>query len=176
MQKVVIGSKNPVKIECVKRAFQSCFSNSEFEFIGVNVASSVSDQPMTDEETRAGAHNRAKNSMAELPEARYFVGVEGGLDQLDDQLYAFAWIVILRKDGKIGESRTSTFTLPEAVTKLIHQGVELGHADDQVFGRVNSKQSNGAVGLLTKDIVDRTTYYEQAVTLALIPFMNEGFY
>jgi len=167
MQKVVIGSKNPVKIECVRRAFKTCFSDQGFEFVGVGAASNVSDQPMSEEETRTGAHNRAKNSMAELSGAEYYVGVEGGLDNLDDQLYAFAWIVIYSSNGKIGESRTSTFTLPEAVTKLIHEGVELGHADDQVFGRVNSKQGNGAVGLLTKDIVDRTTYYEQAVTLAL---------
>jgi non-canonical (house-cleaning) NTP pyrophosphatase len=52
----------------------------------------------------------------------------------------------------------------------------LGHADDRVFGRENSEQTNGAVGLLTKDLIDRTAYYEHAVVLALVPFVNPGLY
>lgn len=52
--------------------------------------------------------------------------------------------------------------------------MELGHADDQVFGRVNSKQESGSVGLLTDNVVDRAGFYTQAMILALIPFKNEG--
>ncbi len=55
-----------------------------------------------------------------------------------------------------------------------NQGLNLGDADDQVFRRTNSKQGSGAVGLLTDDVVTRTTLYEQAVILALIPFKNPG--
>lgn len=36
-------------------------------------------------------------------------------------------------------------------------GMELGEADDHVFERSNSKQEDGAVGLLTKGLIDRTT-------------------
>ncbi len=68
------------------------------------------------------------------------------------------------------------FTLPEAVAALIRQGQELGAADDLVFGRVNSKQEQGAVGLLTGGVVDRTQLYAQAVVLALIPFKHRGLY
>lgn len=62
--------------------------------------------------------------------------------------------------------------LPQEVASLVRQGVELGIADDRVFGRSNSKQSNGAVGLLTADLIDRQRYYEHAVILALVPFKN----
>jgi non-canonical (house-cleaning) NTP pyrophosphatase len=62
--------------------------------------------------------------------------------------------------------------LPLEVANLVRSGVELGIADDQVFGRSNSKQSNGAVGLLTADLINRQQYYEHAVVLALIPFKN----
>jgi non-canonical (house-cleaning) NTP pyrophosphatase len=41
-----------------------------------------------------------------------------------------------------------------------------------VFGRSNSKQQNGSVGILTHDVIDRTAYYVHAVILALIPFVN----
>jgi non-canonical (house-cleaning) NTP pyrophosphatase len=54
--------------------------------------------------------------------------------------------------------------------------MELGDADDLVFGRQNSKQKSGAVGLLTHNRVTRRTLYEQAVVLALIPFINPDLY
>jgi non-canonical (house-cleaning) NTP pyrophosphatase len=54
--------------------------------------------------------------------------------------------------------------------------VELGEADDCIFGRSNSKQINGAVGILTADAVDREELYAHAVLLALIPFLNPTLY
>ncbi len=71
-----------------------------------------------------------------------------------------------------GKARTGAFMLPQEVANLVRSGIELGHADDQVFGRSNSKQTNGAVGLLTADLIDRQRYYEHAVILALVPFKN----
>jgi non-canonical (house-cleaning) NTP pyrophosphatase len=54
--------------------------------------------------------------------------------------------------------------------------MELGAADDLYFGRSNSKQANGAIGLLTGDVLDRVRYYEQAVIMAFIPFKNQKLY
>jgi non-canonical (house-cleaning) NTP pyrophosphatase len=88
---------------------------------------------------------------------------------------AFAWVVIL-SNNKTGKARTASFQLPPAVVKLIDQGMELGHADDLVFKRDNSKQKNGAVGILTNDLIDRVSYYEPAVVMALIPFLNIDLY
>jgi non-canonical (house-cleaning) NTP pyrophosphatase len=62
------------------------------------------------------------------------------------------------------------------VADLIRQGKELGEADDIVFGRNNSKQENGAVGLLTGDVINRAQLYEMAVILAFIPFKNLDLY
>ncbi|MDD5645622.1 MAG: DUF84 family protein, partial [Candidatus Bipolaricaulis sp.] len=66
--------------------------------------------------------------------------------------------------------------LPDAVAQLVRQGMELGAADDRVFGRMGSKLDQGAVGLLTGGIIDRTALYEHAVILALIPFRNDALY
>ena len=76
----------------------------------------------------------------------------------------------------MGKGRTGAFFLPESVANLVRHGKELGEADDIVFGRSNSKQANGAIGILTGDVVDRTQLYEQAVILALIPFKNPQLY
>ena len=88
---------------------------------------------------------------------------------------AFAWVYILDKQFH-GKSRTATFQLPKAVCDLINQGVELGKADDIVFKRENSKQKGGAVGILTHSLINRVDYYEPAVILALIPFVNPDLY
>ena len=45
-----------------------------------------------------------------------------------------------------------------------------------IFGRTNSKQGNGAIGILTNDLVTRTDLYEHAVLLALAPFITPDYY
>lgn len=171
MQTIIVASRNPVKIEAARQGFNRLFPDEIFTVSGVDVPSGVSDQPMTDAETYQGARNRAAAARAAQPDAAYWVGIEGGLSDWGDDLLGFAWVVVLRGD-LVGRSRTATFSLPQEIVTLIHQGIELGEADDIVFRRRNSKQGNGAVGILTGDVIDRTTYYAHAVTLALIPFKN----
>jgi len=174
-KKVIIGSRNPVKIEAVRQAFERVFPARTFMFEGVNIPSGVSDQPMTDAETRAGARNRAEAARRERPRADYWVGQEGGLEAHDDQLHAFAWMVV-RSAERMGEARTGTFMLPPPIAELVRGGMELGDADDQVFGLTNSKQEDGAVGLLTHRMITRTAYYREALILALIPFVQPDLY
>jgi len=176
LKKVYIGSKNPVKIECTRIGFEKMFKDiSSYEFIGKSVSSGVSDQPMTSEETLSGATNRARNLQTRYPDGDFFVGIEGGIQQIGDEMEAFAWIVIIGNHIS-GKAQTSTFQLPPKIVELIREGVELGHADDIVFNRKNSKQGNGAVGILTHDVIDRVEYYRHAVILALIPFLNTKLY
>tara|TARA_R110001592_G_scaffold68488_3_gene209821 strand:- start:3975 stop:4505 length:531 start_codon:yes stop_codon:yes gene_type:complete len=176
MISVVVASKNPVKIKCTEQAFKEVFKNEALAFTGINVPSNVADQPMSDKETLQGARNRAKNAQSANPKADYWIGIEGGIAETEEgEMQAFAWISIISKNQK-GEARTATFTLPPKIAELIHQGIELGVADDMVFKRSNSKQSNGAVGILTHDLIDRAEYYRPAIVLALIPFINPELY
>ena len=168
---LIIASTNPVKIQSTLHGFRLMFPSETFTAEGLSVPSNVSDHPMSDEETLQGARNRAANARVAHPKADYWVGIEGGCEEKHAELWTFAWIVIIQADV-IGKARTGAFMLPQEVASLVRSGVELGHADDQVFGRSNSKQSNGAVGLLTADLIDRQRYYEHAVVLALIPFKN----
>jgi inosine/xanthosine triphosphatase len=174
MINVIVGSTNPIKINAVKLGFQSIFKDENINVKGIVAHSGVSDQPTSDEETFIGASNRAKQCKhAEVGD--YFVGIEGGVDDSVNGMVAFAWVSI-HSGKKVGQSRTSTFELPAAIVDHIRNGIELGKADDLVFGTVNSKQKGGAVGLLTHGALDRTNYYAQAVTLALIPFINQNLY
>ena len=177
--KIVVASTNPVKIQAVRNGFARMFPGQDFDITAVSVPSGVSVQPSSDAETLQGALNRARNAAKVHPQADYWVGVEGGNDQDDEvfagEMFTFAWIVVQSSD-RLGKGRTGAFYLPSAVADLVRQGLELGEADDIVFGRSNSKQANGAIGLLTRDVIDRAGLYEPAVIFALIPFINPDLY
>jgi inosine/xanthosine triphosphatase len=171
--KIVLASENPVKLDAVRNGFDIFFKRVEIECI--STTSGVSSQPLTDRETLLGARNRVFEARKRIHGADFWVGIEGGVQAEENGLVAFAWVVI-HSAGKSGESRTATFPLPEKVAHLIAGGLELGVANDMVFKTFNSKQKNGAVGLLTKNKTNRTELYKQAVILALIPFVNPGLY
>lgn len=176
MKKIVVASKNPVKLNATLSGFQRMFPNETFKVEGVSVESGVNDQPMTDAETLQGAQNRAANARLAQPDADYWVGLEGGVEKQGTEMAAFAWMSIESKNDLSGKGKTGTFFLPPEVTRLIESGKELGEADDIIFGRTNSKQEGGAIGLLTDDVIDRTSYYTEAIVFALIPFKNPGYY
>jgi inosine/xanthosine triphosphatase len=206
MPLIIIASTNPVKIDATRLGFEKMFSQdaesilrlrgasaqdttpkSNFHFQGVDVPSGVSHQPMTDAETLTGARTRAENARIARPKADFWVGIEGGVEirgegegekrsgGKEERMDAFAWVVILGQDLS-GEARTGTFQLPPEITRLVREGVELGHADDMVFQRSNSKQKDGAIGILTDGLIDRTAYYVHAVMLALVPFKKRELY
>ncbi len=175
MPRISVASQNPVKLRASLAAFQRVFPDLTFEARGVSVPSGVSDQPTSASETLQGAQNRAANARVAQPESDYWVGIEGGIEQTAQGMRCFAWVQVLGRDGRVGCGQSAVFFLPREVANLVQAGLELGEADDRVFGRVNSKQGNGAIGLLTGDAVDREAYYLQAVIMALVAFKNPQF-
>ncbi|WP_045406038.1 inosine/xanthosine triphosphatase [Vibrio jasicida] len=166
-RKVVIASLNPAKIKAVESAFQSAFPEQRFNFFGVSVPSEVSDQPMTNDETRRGALNRVRNAKTEMPNADFYIGLEAGIEGK----VTFAWMVIESETHR-GESRSASLMLPPEVLEKLEHANELGDVMDEVFGTDNIKQKGGAIGLLTQNQLTRSSVYHQALILALIPFTN----
>jgi inosine/xanthosine triphosphatase len=175
MKSIILASTNPVKRDAVLTGFLRMFPDDEFYINSLETPSGVSDQPLDSRETLQGALNRSAQAAAVHPEADFWVGIEGGVENMEGDLAAFAWVVVRSSQG-LGKSRTGTFILPPTVAELILAGKELGEADDIVFGRTNSKVENGAIGLLTGDIINRAELYAHAVVLALVPFKNTELY
>ncbi len=175
MKRIVVASKNPVKARAALNGFRRVFPEETFEVETVSVASGVSDQPLSDDETLRGARNRARAAMERVPDADAWVGLEGGVEERPEGLASYAWIVVLSR-GQEGRAQTGVFFLPDRVADLVRSGTELGHAIDEVFERSGSKRSGGAVGVLTDGAMDRTELYEHAVVLALVPFRRPELY
>ena len=171
---------------------------------GFDVESGVEAQPMGDEETQLGAQNRAvaayrayRTKFQTFPHLA--VGLEGGLEWSSDKkiLFCMAWMCCYGKRNHLvvdlltssdstcyhgdkkpifGLAKTASFPMPPPIAKLIKEGLELGHADDKVFNRTNSKQGSGTVGILSNGIIDRSAYYEHALVLALAPWIRPDVY
>ncbi|MEK7582899.1 MAG: inosine/xanthosine triphosphatase [Patescibacteria group bacterium] len=174
--KIIVASKNPVKINAAREGFIKMFPGESCDVEGIDIPSGVSHQPNGDEETFAGAKQRTETASQLHPDADFWVGIEGGVEEREGELAVLGWVVIKSHEGKWGKGGTGKFFLPHRVMELIHQGKELGDANDLVFHKSGSKQGSGATGLLTGDVITRTMYYIDAVVLALIPFKNTELY
>ena len=169
-----VGSKNPVKLGCVADAVREFWPAAQV--IGVEVDSGVGAQPDSERQIYTGAFNRARAALAAVPEARYGVGLEGGVLEQDDGMWAFAWAVVVDRDARVGKGKTGHFLLPEGVAGLVREGLELGAADDRFFGRSNSKQQEGAIGILSDGRLTRHALYRQGVVFALLRFLHPEYY
>lgn len=168
--RIAVGSTNPAKVHAARDGAARMLG--EVEATGVHVPSGVSAQPHGDEEMIAGAEARASRALAAVAGASYGVGLEGGVDEHGGRMFACAWCAVADRSGRLSLACTGRFELPPAVAELVRQGVELGDADDRVFGRANSKQQEGAVGLLTRGRFTRASFYAEAVALAFIRVTN----
>ncbi|WP_299018786.1 inosine/xanthosine triphosphatase [uncultured Photobacterium sp.] len=171
MSSVIVASANPAKISAVAEAFSTAFPAQTFSFQGISVASEVRDQPMCADETLTGARNRINNARKQVPEADYYVSIEAGID--GDS--TFAWMVVENSTQR-GEARSASLPLPPKALDKIHQGIELGDVMDEMFNQTNVKQKGGAIAMLTNHKLSRSSVYQQALILALIPFMNQDLF
>jgi inosine/xanthosine triphosphatase len=175
--KVLVGSRNPVKIAAVRDVFSRYFG--DVAVIGVEVDPAVPAQPVGDQ-TFAGAENRAraldKASRQQGLDAAYCVGIEGGIVRAGNRWFAFGAVCILDANGRIAVGTSPQFSLPDAITNELLAGVELGDVIDRMSGEENTKQRGGAVGFLTRGQLDRQDLYAQGIVVALIPFLNTTLY
>lgn len=168
---VAVGSTNPVKIEAVRRAFAALWPEQTWEIRAVPAASGVASQPMSDQESIAGARNRARGALQAV-DAAYGVGLEGGLQQIGEWWFDSGWIVVIDRDGHEGIGSTAKLIVPPPMITMVLQGMEVGEAVDAIFQQENSRQSHGHFGLMTRNAITRTTAYTDGVLTALARFIH----
>ncbi len=159
-----VGSTNPVKVAAVTRAAQSYWPDCQI--VSFSTASGVSDMPMSKEEARIGARNRAIAIQKELG-SWLGVGNEGGACWVEGELYLFSTTYVT--DGTKGSFGGETLMkLPKNIATLLGTGErELGPIMDEVTGIDNVKQKDGAVGYLSGGRITRTEIFELSTKMAL---------
>ena len=168
--KVLVGSENPVKIQSVRESFLTFFEHVEVE--GIQVDSGVAEQPI-DNETFEGAKNRAENVKRVNDQrnlgAAFFIGIEGGVLQLNDRRFGVNVVYILDQHNRDSFATTGLYELPSTIK-------ELGRAIGELANDSFDAREHGTVGFLTDGKIDRLQNQVQGITLALIPFVNDNLY
>jgi inosine/xanthosine triphosphatase len=177
MIKILVGSKNPVKIEATRDAFSKYFPDVRVD--GFDVKSRVSAQPFA-EETFAGAENRALELQTIDQEqglgSDFFVGIEGGVTRLYSKSFALGVSCVIDLQERSAYGVSPCFELPESISRQIDSGKELGQIMEELSGHENIRQKEGAIGFFTHGVMDRKTLYIQSLVVALVPLLNKDLY
>lgn len=168
---VIVGSVNPIKVAATEAVLARLYG-AGVQVRGVDVVSGVSAQPWGDEETQQGALNRAL-SARESEGAHLGVGLEGGVLEINAQLYTNAWCAVSRDDGVTGLAGGANMCLPPRVAQALRAGGELGVAIDHLTGERNTKHKGGAIGALTCGWLSRQVAYEHILTLAFARLLSD---
>jgi inosine/xanthosine triphosphatase len=170
---VVVGSANRGKLAACRRAFGLAFGQVEVRSIAV--PSGVAASPQGDE-CFVGAKNRAEAAREEarrlLLDADYFVGIEGGMVKLHGRWFGFSVTCILHTNQPISYGTSPLFELPEAFSKRVLEGMELGVVLTHVTGDATFAERRGAVGLLTRGLLTREKAHEYGVLAALARYLS----
>ncbi len=173
MNRIAVGSLNPVKVAAVGDMVGRVWPGAGVR--GIDVPSGVRVMPMSDDETLAGARNRA-TAAREALDADLGFGLEGGVQETTEGLFLTGWVVAADRHGRCGIGGAARIPLPDHIARRVLAGEELGPVMDDVLGDHNIKQKGGAVGALTAGLVLRQDTFRIGVAYALAPFITPELY
>ena len=170
--KILIGTKNPGKIEGARQAFEKYFENVEIE--GISVESEVSAQPVN-EEIFQGAKNRVKNLKKYAKQNNlkpdFYIASEAGITNLLGEWIDINAVVAEDEKGFQSVGTSQGFPIPEKYVEEIRE-TELGKLMDKIFNKQQLGQGKGGINFLTKGEVTRIQLTRDAFIMALISHIN----
>lgn len=159
--------------------------NAQFELVSVDVPSTVRRTPLTRAETMSGARGRVRALETLAREQgnrwRYFVGLEGGLEVIDDagsrRVFLQSWAYVADDAGRSAWGHSGGILLPEALaTAVVDEGVDLAEAIDALAGSRGVRDAQGTWGVLSRNLITRQDAFRIAVINAFAPFYNTEIY
>ena len=172
--KVLVGTKNPGKIEGARRAISKFFDNIEIQ--GIPVESDVSEQPVN-KEIYIGAKNRVKNLKKYAKEnnmqADLYMAIESGINDLLGRWMITNIAVI--EDEKDFESygASESFPVPDNLAQDVIE-TNLSQVMNKVFYKDEERHNKGGgIQALTHGEVTRIDLTEDAFIMALVKYINK---
>lgn len=171
--KILMGTKNPGKIEGARQAFEKYFDSVEIE--GISVESEVGNQPVN-EEILQGAKNRIKNlkkyANTNNIKADFYIASEAGITNLLGEWIDINAVIIEDSKGFQSIGTSQGFPIPDKYIEEIKQ-TELGKVMDRLFSGKELGKGKGGISFLTKDEITRIDLTRNAFIMALTRFINE---
>ena len=171
--KILMGTKNPGKIEGARQAFEKYFDSVEIE--GISVESNVGAQPVN-EEILQGAKNRIKNlkkyANTNNIKADFYIASEAGITNLLGEWIDINAVIIEDSKGFQSIGTSQGFPIPDKYIEEIKQ-TELGKVMDRLFSGKELGEGKGGISFLPKDEITRIDLTRNAFIMALTRFINE---
>ena len=185
---IVVGSTRGPKVEALRRVLGGLarvdrgFEGAEI--VPFDASFAAPPMPLSMEEMLEGARGRAQLALESLAasgrRADYAVGLEGGIDLRrtapSSRGFLMSWAYVT--DGKRGAHGCggAVEVPPGLLESVVDRGIELAEAMDALSGERGVRDRQGAWGVLTRGLVDRTASFEFALLNAFAPFYNTETY
>jgi inosine/xanthosine triphosphatase len=185
---IAVGSTRGPKVEAVRRAaealarIQPAFAGAEV--VPFDASSGAPPMPLSMDEMLEGARGRAQLALEALAasgrRADFGVGLEGGVDLRrtapSNRGFLMSWAYVT--DGRRGAHGCGgAIELPASLLEaVVDRGLELSEAIDALSGDRDVRSKQGAWGILTGGLLDRTDSFVAALVNAFAPFANSGSY
>jgi inosine/xanthosine triphosphatase len=171
--KMMVGTKNPAKLEAVKETLQEYPRFKDAKVVGVEVSSGVPDQPISLEDVTGGAVNRARAARDAQSDADYGIGLEAGFMKVPNSKSGYmnvsACAIYDGIETHLGLS--SAFETPdkEIMRLVTEEGLNLAQAVNKTGYDVDPEvgKKSGVVGVMTKGRINRKEYVQQSLYVAL---------
>jgi inosine/xanthosine triphosphatase len=186
---VAVGSRRQPKLNAVSETLRTVGpmleQGVEFRIVGEEVPTGVGHTPLNRTELMAGARGRVEALARVVRERRepwrYFVGLEGGLDVVQENgrrlVFLESWAFVSDGAGREAYGRSGGVLLPEPLAvEVVDRGVELSAAIDTYAGGQGIRDAQGAWGVLTQNLITREESLRIALIAAFAPFFNPTLY
>ncbi|MDG6982939.1 MAG: inosine/xanthosine triphosphatase [Nitrososphaerota archaeon] len=171
---VAVGTRNPAKVEGIRRAFEKYFPKVELRSVDAAAVSKA--QPRGLEEMASGATARAKFALSNAG-GDFGVGVEAGIFEIGEVFFDNQVAAVADLSGRTSLGHSAGYSLPrEDMEKLFREGSELERWAEKVSGISEVGDKGGLIHFLTRGEVSRADLTEQCVVTALIPWLHRGVY
>jgi inosine/xanthosine triphosphatase len=176
----MVISENPAKIIAVKNSLLKFHNLDEFEISSCPVESGVSSLPQNDNESILGCKNRIKYTLDNYKDISlidYIVGIEGGLDIRDKNVFINTWVVIYNlKSKKYSFGCSPKISLPNFIIESTKNDISLQNTLSEIANCDDVHRKNGTIGILTKDLLTRSESTNLAFLCAYCVFVHSDIY
>lgn len=171
---IAVGTRNPAKVEGIRRGFAKYYSTIELR--PVDSTSVAKAQPRGLVEMASGAAARARFALVQVG-GDFGVGVEAGIFAIGEVYFDNQVAAVVDNAGKVSLGHSAGYSLPRKdMEKLFADGSELERWAEKVSGIAEVGDKGGLVNFLTNGKMSRADLTEQCVMTALIPWLHPKVY
>jgi len=159
---ILLGSDSLQKIGILQGYLEDVLEG-DFGIVPLRVASGISQQPLSKEETREGAINRAYRAAEQFGEHyHYSFGLEAGLESIGGLYHFICVTAIVYPDGSLGIGESSPVPLPGDASERVMSGEYLG----TIIRDYRDLSAGAEERAVVEDLINRRKGFIQAISKA----------